>query len=127
MNETYEKVFEYFIGLNVNKIAMDSKGLYYQVINDLDTNLLTFYECPSECSACSFPNNCSACSPGYVLEGVKCVVEIETPLLSTNCVQNKLVINNICDEYCHRKCKTCGETKENCGECAELYIKNNEG
>lgn len=45
---------------------MDDSGMYY-VVTASDKNMYTFYHCPEECSACTFPNNCIECANGYYL------------------------------------------------------------
>ena len=70
-----------------------------------------------ECSSCSFPNNCSACIDGYHLSAGKCLIEPYS-----QCVQNIYVHEQICKEYCHKKCKTCNQTRTECIESAAAYI-----
>ena len=43
------------------------------------------------------------------------------------CVKNVVLKNEICEEYCLKKCKTCNQTKEDCIACAEFYEKNEKG
>ena len=33
----------------------------------------------------------------------------------------------MCDEYCHRKCRSCNQTRTDCIECAEFYAKDDRG
>ena len=33
----------------------------------------------------------------------------------------------MCEEYCHRKCKSCNQTRTDCIECAEFYVKDDKG
>ena len=51
----------------------------------------TYFECPSECVACTFPNSCSSCLPGYNLENGKCILPAPTNNSTNNlthCVKN---------------------------------------
>ena len=43
-----------------NSAIVDESGLYY-IFATNDDKIRTYFECPSECASCSFPNNCSAC------------------------------------------------------------------
>ena len=107
------------IGNNIISSTMDESGLYLAVI--VGTNLYTFYQCPDECSTCSFPNNCSACNKGYILKRSTCVPK------PTHFVKNIFIKGSICKEYCDKKCKTCNQTKSDCYECADFYKKNAAG
>ena len=46
---------------------------------------------------------------------------------ATVCVGNKVLVGNICQEYCSKKCKTCTDTRNDCVECAEFYFKDESG
>ena len=87
---------------------MDAKGLYYFAIAD-DQKLHTFYQCSVGCANCSFPNNCSVCGSGYILKGTYCFPK------PTQCMGNVVLKGDVCEEYCHKKCKTCNQTWTDCG------------
>ena len=80
-------------------------------------SFIYYYSCPPECSSCVFPNYCTSCSEGYSLNGSQC---IQSP---NNCVHQKAYKGGMCEEYCHRSCKSCREAEE-CIECAELYARD---
>ena len=80
-------------------------------------NVNIFYECPNECLSCSSYNYCSACVAGYNLQNGNC----SSP--STPCVGNRKYKNGVCEEFCHEKCKSCGDTWTECTECADLYVR----
>ena len=42
-------------------------------------------------------------------------------------MQNKFLKGSVCEEYCHRKCKSCNQTRTDCIECAEFYVKDDKG
>ena len=98
-----DKLFQYFVATSFSGVKV-------------------FYECPSECTACHFPNNCSNCVDGYQLEMGKC-----TQQGYSNCVKNKFIDEGICELYCDESCKTCNQTKYDCVECAEFYTKDADG
>ena len=126
VNGSYVLDYTYLIGSKIHSVKMDSKGLYYLATAN-DQKLYTFYHCPPECSACSFPNNCSSCNAGFSLKGGQCITENSQSETFSHCVNNIFQRENICEEYCHKKCKTCNQTRTNCHECSEFYIKNSNG
>ena len=103
---------------------MDDSFLYF-VYSTLASDVQTYYRCPTECSGCTFPNNCTGCINGYTLVGVTCTPN--DAVQSSHCVQNLYVTENVCQEYCHRKCKSCNKTKYDCVECSEFYTKDSTG
>ena len=100
VNGTYELKESHNIRAFLYEVKMEPEGLYSIIITNTPS-IEVMYRCPAECLNCSFPNNCSACVAGYHLEGVKCKKDY------TNCVLNRMLKGDICEEYCHRKCKTC--------------------
>ena len=46
---------------------------------------------------------------------------------ATRCVGNKLAVHGICHQYCDRKCATCNQTRTDCVECSEFYVKDQDG
>ena len=42
-------------------------------------------------------------------------------------MKNKFNKGNICEEYCHPKCETCNNTKNDCVTCANFYMKDKNG
>lgn len=104
----------------MNALSIDDKGLFF-MIQTTDNTLRVYFQCPTECGSCSFPNNCSSCADGYVLNGVTCVPR------PTNCVKNIYLHGDVCEQYCHKKCKTCNQTWTDCYECADYYSRNEEG
>ena len=107
VNGTYEQILSEFIGGSIYSTTTDSRGLYSIFCIGFGAIEL-YFSCPEECLTCTFPTNCTECSEGYVLKGGTCV---EKP---THCVQNKFQFNNVCQEYCHKKCKTCNQTRTDC-------------
>ena len=99
---------------------IEPNGLYLVPLTS-DNLIRVFYQCPGECVTCSFPNNCTSCVDTHVLNGATCV---ERP---SQCVNNRYLYENICEQYCHKMCKTCNQTWTDCYECSEYYTKNNEG
>ena len=75
-NGSFEEAYQYEINSKIKDVKMDKVGLYY-FVTAIDNNLYTFFECPSECLSCSFPNNCSACTHGYLLDKNQCILKIE--------------------------------------------------
>ena len=65
--------------------------------------------------SCVLPNNFTVCEEGYILKG-----GFRYPR-STAYIQNVLLKGNACQEYCHRKCRTCNQTRIDCYECAQFY------
>ena len=101
-------------------MATDNNWLYFAATTS-SPSIEIAYRCPEECSACSFPNNCTACRSGYTLRGGVCRT------ITSNCVQNKFIKGNICEEYCCKRCKTCNQTRTDCIECAQFYAKDESG
>ena len=99
---------------------MDKSSLYFIAIAN-DQKLYTFFLCSNGCANCSFPNNCSACENGFILKDFYCYPQ------PTQCVGNVVLKNNICAEYCHKKCKTCNQTRTDCYECADFYKRDQNG
>ena len=121
-NGSYVEEFSLNIGKTILTSTIDASGFYFAAI--ADTKLYTFYQCPDSCSACTFPNNCSACRAGYILNGSTCVLLNQS---LSHCVKNVFIKGDICKEYCDEKCKTCNQTRNDCYECSEFYIKNSAG
>ena len=114
VNSSYEKQFSFDLGVGIRSVKMDARGLYYNALAS-DQRIYTFYHCPDECSSCVFPNNCTVCQEGYILKGGYCY---EKPIVR---VQNIFLKGKVCQEYCHRKCRTCNQTRTDCYECAQFY------
>ena len=119
LNGTYERMEEAEIGQDVYEVVTDSDWLYF-IVSTYQPSLEILYRCPEECTNCSFPNNCTSCKQGHILKGGTC-------WLTTNCVQNKFVKGRVCEEYCHRKCKSCNQTRTDCIECADFYARDEKG
>ena len=116
------------VGGIILEIFENENKNYLQVTSG--TSLYTYYKCPAECVNCSFPNNCSSCITGYTLQGGSCINPQQGSPVSSNlshCVNNQFQVGNICQDYCHKKCKTCNKTRTDCHECADFYTKNEEG
>ena len=90
----YERKYREEKGIWIRSSKIDESGMYY--ITTDSSSLYTYYQCPSECAICSFPNNCSSCEEKYVLNERMCVPQ------PTHCVKNIVSTGNICKEYCHK-------------------------
>ena len=121
-NSTYTSKELYLSGA-IKQALIDRDELYYIVSTYLN-NIEILYRCPPECTHCHFPNNCSACLPGYALQNGKCLTDSDG---TNHCVQGRFIKDNICQEYCHRKCRSCNLTRTDCIECADFYIKDSSG
>ena len=100
------------------EVYKDKEELYLMI--ETKDEMLTYYKCPDECSACLFPNNCTSCIPNHILQNGVCSK-------ASHCVKNILKKKNVCEEYCSRQCKTCNSTKDDCVECALFYKMDENG
>ena len=89
-NTTYTSK-EFYLNGSIKQALIDQDELYY-VVTTYINNIEILYRCPSECVACSFPNNCSACVQGYSLQNGKCLTDSN----ANHCVQGKFIKGNIC-------------------------------
>ena len=119
-NGTFTREFSYELGSAIKSVKIDGSGLYYFVIAN-DQKLHTFYHCATGCVNCSFPNNCSVCEEDYILKGAYCFPK------PTQCVGNVVLKGNVCEEYCHKKCRTCNQTRTDCYECSDFYAMDSSG
>ena len=108
-NGSYSLKDKIFIGEAVLEVHQSKEELYIMI--ETQNEMLTYYKCPGECTACFFPNNCTSCISGHILQEGVCSE-------ASHCVKNSLKKNNVCEEYCSRQCKTCNQTKDDCVECA---------
>ena len=90
------------------------------MIDTWEPSIEILYNCPPECSSCFFPNNCSACAQGYKLQNGRC-------LRTSQCVQNRFAYKDICEEYCHERCRSCNQSRTDCIECSDAYTMDEYG
>ena len=57
---TYDSRVVDSLGNDIEACIVDESGLYY-IVASKDNKIRIYFECPSECGNCFFPNNCSDC------------------------------------------------------------------
>ena len=112
LSGTYSLMHNNLVNKGVMEVFSDERELYVMV--ETGNEMLTYYKCPNECTACLFPNNCTSCIPNYILQNGVCSK-------ASHCVKNILIKKNVCRDYCSRQCRTCNQTKDDCVDCAKFY------